>query len=159
FEDFVGALPADPETADWYRDKGDDRQLRRAWDRAGSGPDNLPMITVVAGLRHEAADAGIAALHKAGVPLYQRDKSLVRVCMVAAKTAHGEITYTPGIIDVGHAYLSRALGRVARWEVLDRHGDSIRVDPPRPIVEQIADMAGEWPFNVLTGVTGTPTMR
>jgi putative DNA primase/helicase len=114
---------------------------------------------VRAGLRHEAADAGLAALHTAGVPLYQRDRSLVRVCMLPAKTASGEVTASPGIVEVEDAYLARALGRVARWEKFDQRGTNVRIDPPRPVVEQITEMAGEWPFSVLAGVIGTPTMR
>ncbi len=33
-EDWVEALKADPVLAEWYRDKGDGRQLQRTWDRA-----------------------------------------------------------------------------------------------------------------------------
>ena len=35
----------------------------------------------------------------------------------------------------------------------------VQVDPPRAVADQIADMAGEWPFPSLAGVIGTPTMR
>jgi predicted P-loop ATPase len=38
FADWVAALQSDPETAAWYREKGDDRQLRRTWDRAKTAP-------------------------------------------------------------------------------------------------------------------------
>ena len=79
--------------------------------------------------------------------------------MSAGKTAAGETTFTPGITPVTSAFLGRALGRIARWEKFDQQGRPIRIDPPRPVVEQISDMAGEWPFSVLAGVIGTPTMR
>jgi hypothetical protein len=39
FEEMIDALRADPETADWLRDKGeayDGRELRRLWDRAAA---------------------------------------------------------------------------------------------------------------------------
>lgn len=163
YEKFREAVRTNSETASWFIEKGivnSDRELHRAFDRAGGEDDkNLLRITVEAGFRHVAADAGIAALHASGVPFYQRDRSIVRVCMVPAKNAGGDITFTPGIVEVGYAFLSRALGRVARWEKYDRRGDLIRIDPPRPVVEQISDMAGEWPFPVLAGVIGTPTMR
>ncbi len=163
YEEFREAIRTDPTTAGWFVEKGivnGERELHRAFDRAEvDGDANLPTIEVQAGLRHVAADAGLAALHAAGVPFYQRDRSIVRVCMVPAKSAGGYITFTPGIVEVGYAFLSRALGRVARWEKYDRRGDLIRIDPPRPVVEQISDMAGEWPFPVLAGVIGTPTMR
>lgn len=116
-------------------------------------------IIVRSGFRHEAADAGIAALHAAGTAFFQRDKSLVRVAKIPAKTATGHATFTPGVIDVGHAYLSRELGRVARWARFGAKGKPFPIDPPREVVDQIADMAGEWPFPALAGVIGTPTMR
>jgi hypothetical protein len=34
FEEMCAALGGDPETADWYREKGNERQLRRIWDSA-----------------------------------------------------------------------------------------------------------------------------
>lgn len=98
-------------------------------------------------------------MRAAGVGFYQRGQLLVRVEMVPAKTAAGEVTLTPGILEVGAAYLARALGRVADWQQFDRFGKAIRIDPPRPVVEQIAEMTGEWPFPVLAGVIGTPTLR
>jgi putative DNA primase/helicase len=121
--------------------------------------DALPTITVRAGLRHEAADAGLAALEAAGAAFYQRGEQIVRVSGIPAKTADGVQTVTPGILPVGHAALGRELGQAARWEGFDRKGVLHRIDPPRPVVEQIADMTGEWPFPVLAGVIGTPTMR
>ena len=111
------------------------------------------------GLRHKAADAGIAALQATAVPLYQRDTTLVRVAMIAAKTADGKLTHTPGIIPISHAYLGRRLGLAAHWARYNRKGDLVRIDPPRDVVEQIADMIGEWPFPPLSGVIGTATMR
>ena len=46
--------------------------------------------------------------------------------MVAAKTAAGQVTLTPGITTVTQAFLGRALGRVIRWEKFDRHGKAVR---------------------------------
>ena len=163
YEEFREAIRTNPTTAGWFVGKGivsGERELHRAFNRADVDSDaNLPTIEVQAGLRHVAADSGLAALDAAGVPFYQRGRSIVRVCMTPAKSASGDLTYTPGIVEVGYAFLSRALGRVARWEKFDRYGKLVRTDPPRPVVEQISDMAGEWPFAVLAGVIGTPTMR
>jgi putative DNA primase/helicase len=126
----------------------------KARHTAGNGE-----IEVKAGFRHEAADAGLAALHRAGTPFYQRDRSLVRVCTVETKTAGGEKTSAPGIIPVSQSMLGRELGRAADWISFDQKGKKHRVDPPKAVVEQIAGMAGDWPFPVLAGVIGTPTLR
>ena len=124
----------------------------------GATATTVPIITVVSGERHAAADAGIDALVAAGVPFYQRDR-IVRVCQIPAKAIGGGTTLTPGIVEVTPAYLSRSLGVAAQWQRVNRKGDLVRIDPPREVVEQICEMGGEWPFPVLSGVTGTPTMR
>jgi putative DNA primase/helicase len=51
------------------------------------------------------------------------------------------------------------LGRAAHWESFNRKGNPVRIDPPRLVIEQIAEMTEEWPFPILAGVIGTPTMR
>jgi putative DNA primase/helicase len=121
-------------------------------------PDPLE-IEVRAGERHLAADEGLKALYRASTPFFQRHGSIVRVCMTPAKTAGGEITFAPGITPVSHAMLGRELGRTARWVGFTKKGDERPIDPPKPVVEQIAAMAGEWDFPALTGVIGTPTLR
>jgi hypothetical protein len=92
-------------------------------------------------------------------PFFSATNRFVRVCTVPAKTAGGEVTRTPGIVTVTPAFLGRALGRISRWEKFDRYGKIVRIDPPRPVIEQISEMSGEWPFPALAGVIGTPTMR
>jgi hypothetical protein len=119
-----------------------------------------PSIRVTAGERHKAADAGLAALMAAGTEFYQRDRSLVRVCQVQARSSAGDIILVPGIVGVTPAILDRALGQAVAWERFDVNAkDWVRTDPPRPVVAQIMDMAGDWPFPPLAGVLGCPTLR
>jgi hypothetical protein len=162
YNQWVTGMHADPETSEWTREKGEphgQRELRRIWAKAAPEDDALPTITVRAGLRHEVADAGLAALDAAGTAFYQRGEQIVRVLAIPAKTADGTETTAPGIVTVTPAFLGRELGRAARWEGCNRKGDRIRIDPPRGVVEQIAEMAGEWPFSILAGVIATPTIR
>jgi putative DNA primase/helicase len=122
--------------------------------------DAIPEITVRAGERHKASDAGITALMAAGVAFYQRDRALVRVCDVKARATTGEIILVPGIAAVTPAILDRALGQVANWQRFDqKKQELLRIDPPRLVVSQILDMVGEWPFLPLAGVIGCPTLR
>ena len=117
-----------------------------------------PTILVTAGLRHEQADLGLAAMRSADVQFYQRDRTLVRIVAVQAKASDGSAVNTPGILPVSLPALARALGQSARWEKPTRAG-TVPVDPPREVVEQIGSMIGEWRFPPLTGVIGTQTMR
>ena len=132
----------------------------------GNGADHaaeadLPGATIIVqnGLRHEAADAGLLAMRKACVEFYQRDRALVRVCAVNAKASDGTVVTSPGIVNVTLPMLCRALGKSAWWAKLDKDGNQRRIDPPKEVVEQIGGMLGEWPFDSLTGVIGTQTLR
>jgi hypothetical protein len=121
---------------------------------------NRPEITVKAGERHKAADEGIVALQAAGVAFYQRGRALVRVCEVKARSTSGDVIHVPGIAAVTPAILDRALGQAAQWQRFDpKKKEMVRIDPPRLVVSQILDMAGEWPFPPLAGVIGCPTLR
>jgi putative DNA primase/helicase len=113
---------------------------------------------VTAGLRHEQADMGLAAMRSADVQFYQCDRTLVRIVAVQAKASDGSAVNTPGILPVSLPALARALGQSARWKKPTRAG-TVPVDPPREVVEQIGSMIGEWRFPPLTGVIGTQTMR
>ncbi len=128
-------------------------------DEDPSDGASSPVIRILAGLRHRAADDGLAAMHAAGVPFYQRDRALVRVCLVQAKTAGGEIVHVPAVTPVTMPMLGRALGRSARWERVNKDGQVFRADPPKEVSEQILSMIDEWPFPPLYGVIGTPTLR
>jgi putative DNA primase/helicase len=112
-------------------------------------------------LRHLVADAGLAAMHAAGVQFYQRGRDLVRVCLLPSKTSDDKDILVPGIMVVTLPKLERALGQSARWEKFDKKEKKwVRIDPPRVVAEQIAEaMVGEWGFPALKGVIGTQTLR
>ncbi len=172
-DSYVGETLADPlEGVEYGRNKA--KILRRSngsllihsfahgrtvYNLKDDGAGASTTITVTAGERHLAADAGIAALRVAGTAFYQRDKSLVRVCEVKARSSAGDIILVPGIVAVTPAILERTLGQTAQWERYDiKKKGMVRTDPPRPVISQIMDMAGEWPFPPLAGVIGCPTL-
>jgi hypothetical protein len=118
-----------------------------------------PVITITKGLLHEAADAGIAALMRAGRDIYQRSGQLVRPAMIPARASDGARLLTPGIVPVTEPFLRRELGMVARWERFTSEGDPVRYDPPPAVVAQIMSMSGHWPFHALIATISTPTLR
>ncbi len=122
-------------------------------------PSGLPIVRVLKGLRHDAADAGIRALVEANVEFYQRAQTLVRAAVTKAKTSDKRTIEVPAIVTVTQPLLARALGKSAEWERFNAKGEAIRIDPPPEVVEQIANMFGEWPFKPLTGLISTQTMR
>jgi hypothetical protein len=122
-------------------------------------PPPIPVIRVRGGKRHIAADQGIAAMRDACVPFYRRDRELVQVCRLAAKDKNGTTIHVPGVAVVEPPILGRALGLSARWEKVNNKGILVPIDPPEPVVKQIGGMIEAWPFPVLSGVIGTPTLR
>jgi hypothetical protein len=116
-------------------------------------------ILVLGGFRHENADAGLAALHAANVPFYQRNRALVRVASVPAKASDGTRVEVPAIVRVELPLLGRELGKHADWVTQDENGKLKLIDPPKAVVEQIAVMSDEWPFPALVGIVATPTLR
>lgn len=118
-----------------------------------------PTITVIHGLRHQAADEALEAMAQANVPFYQRDRSLVRVSVAKAKTSDGTVIEIAGLVNVAVPILGRAMGQAAEWQKILKSGEPVRIDPPKEVVEQIAAMSGDWPFPPITGVISTPTLR
>jgi putative DNA primase/helicase len=125
-----------------------------------NGVGDRPTIEIVSGGRHLAADEGLKALVAAGVEVYQRDMGLVRVAQVPAKNSGGEILKVPRIVKMTGAILSRLAGQSASWQRFDKRSQKmVAVDPPKPVVEQMLDMSGQWPFPCLTGIIQCPTLR
>jgi hypothetical protein len=133
-------------------------ELERAWVKLDDA-SAAPTIRVLGGKRHEAANAGLVALEGAGVPFYQRDKTLVRISRIKAKASDGSTVIVPSVMALNNTLLGRVLGQVARWQKIKSTGEIIAIDPPNEVVEQIAVMTDEWPFPPLRGVIDTPTLR
>lgn len=122
-----------------------------------SHPDKA-MVIVRIGQRHAAADAGISALNGHSL-IYQRGPHLVRCSTLQGKTSQGVVTSTPGIVQLCQSYLERELSLAADWYKPKKDGNLRQIDPPHAVAAQILSMQGLWPFPLLTGVIGTPTMR
>jgi putative DNA primase/helicase len=153
----MSGLP--PEGEEWVRIVNERLEREGAAGKT-NGEAHLPSIEVVAGGRHLAADQGLRALVAGGVAFYQRDRTLVRIALLKAKNSSGETFAVPGIVRVTDAILGRALGQSANWQRFDKRSRKlVAIDPPTPVVSQILDMAGAWPFAPLTGIISCPTLR
>jgi putative DNA primase/helicase len=123
------------------------------------GPPPQPTITVRGGLRHLAVSQGLTAMRDARVPLFVRGQQLVRVVASSVKSSDGDDIEMPAIVQAPIPMLDRLAGQSARWLKINRHGFLIRIDPPQPVLEQMAAMSGEWPFPPIQGLLTTPSMR
>jgi putative DNA primase/helicase len=157
WEDRPQQNPEEPPEARWRDEAPEAEPAGEDAAEAAAKTEDRPVIPVIPGLRHQAADAGIAALR--GGHIYQRGPALVRCATVQAKNSHAETVHTPGIVNITQPYLERELGRAAGWNRPTKTGKKRIVDPPHDVAAQIISMQGLWPFPVLRGVIGTPTLR
>jgi hypothetical protein len=160
FEQMCEALRADPETADWMREKGDadgQREARRIFDKAKTAG---PLIRVVAGEMHHVVTKAEDALIAAAVPLYQRGPSLVRPASRDVPAAHGRVTLAAGMAEVNPHALIDILCGVAEWERFDARAEAwLRITPPRQVADILLSRYGQWRVPHVAGVVTTPTMR
>jgi hypothetical protein len=168
FEEMCEALRHDPETADWYAEKGTasgERELHRIWDKAedqdeAADDGELPTIRLRGGNRPEAVEAAISALDAAGVPLYRRGLDIAHVARIPAKASDGRPITTPAIMTVPAQRLLHELGKAAIWQKFDgRSKEWVHVDVPPDIAARIAALPNEWRFPPLAGIIGTQTLR
>jgi hypothetical protein len=160
YDAFREACRTDPETADWYREKGianNERELRRIWEKE---EDGLPTIRLIAGERPRIVSEAIDALDGAEVPFYRRHLSIVNVAMIPAKASDGRNIVTPAIVEVPAQQLTYELGKAAHWVKYDgRQKDWSPIDPPGDVASTILKLPDEWKFRPMSGIVGTQTMR
>jgi hypothetical protein len=138
----------------------DDPIVELAQIRSRGKAPPKPTINIVPGERHRAADQGIQALVAAKVPVYQRNRKIVRIALVKAKSSDGQVLMVPGIVEVDRPMMERELGRSALWQRYHiKQKKDVAIDPPSPVASQILAMAGEWPFAPLRGIIQSATLR
>jgi putative DNA primase/helicase len=169
----LGGLPEKGDISDWMDAGGTKSDLETLIEltapftantvqeaQAASPPGQTKSTIVEPGKRHIGADEGISALGEAGIPFYQRNRKIVRVALIKAKTSSGETIIVPGIVPVDQPFMERELGRSAVWQRFDaRKRGYVVIDPPSPVASQILAMSGHWPFPPLHGITQCPTLR
>jgi hypothetical protein len=139
------------------------RQTVPEWLPPSRARPEAPVIQVAGGNRPKAAVAGMKALRDAGTAFYRRDKNIVYIMRIPMKASDGRMILIPGIAPVATLHLAHTLGKAAVWMKFDARrkggGDWVQVDLPKEIPEAIAALPNEWPFDPITGVISTPTMR
>jgi len=126
----------------------------------------LPQIWSGATLLDEELDAAQAGLVGAGVDVFQRGESLVRVAHIQShetKEMGGAIRRAVGstvIRRVKNGWMVEKLSRVINWMKMGKHGAVRESSAPGHIAMYILERVGHWgEIRVLRGVVHTPMMR
>ena len=165
FDDMVGALRTDPNTADWFAEKGqasEQRQLHRIWEKVAPRPSKSgkPVICLTAGRLDRIATAGETALLMSGSPVFQRGKALVRPVVTEVPAAHGRTTLAAGLDAITLHGMIDLLAQTAEWQSFDkRSGEWVDADPPAQVALVMLSRTGQWTFPRIAGVITTPTLR
>jgi putative DNA primase/helicase len=133
-------------------------EVRRVWEKLDAPTlSKLPIIRIDPGKHDENARAGLQACRD--VAFYQRGGQLVKVNPVKRRAWDGVAVVLPAVAEVGKSILLGAMSDSAYWVKEDSNGDSYRVPAPETIVEMSLKLPDAWPFPILRGVIGTPTLR
>ena len=130
FSEMVAVLRADPETADWVREKGDayrQRELRRIWERAEetTETDDGRRIIRVSGAAYVAnAEAAELAIMAAGLPVFRRaqDQQLVRPLMVDDEASEGRKTTSAALAPITDPMMRQFMQEAACLRRNPTHG-------------------------------------
>lgn len=118
-------------------------------------------IVVRGGVLPELVDTAEAALLTAGVGVYQRGETLVRVARVDVSAAEEGIRRDAGatvLVAVREPWLVEQMARAARWLRVNPSGKFVPVDPEPKVAKTLLARVGEWRFPVLRGITRAPTL-
>ena len=123
-------------------------------------PPRLPRIPVVGGGLSNEATAGEDAILQNGLPIYQRDKMLVRPVVQEVDATRGRRTNVAQLAAINPHYLRDVLGQSAEWCQFDgRKNKQARIDPPFDVAQTILSRFGQWKFPAVVGLISTPTLR
>jgi hypothetical protein len=165
FEELVQRLRTDPETADWFKEKGErngQREIHRIWQKTAPKPSKsgLPTIYNAAGRLSSIATEAERALLKSDVPLFQRGEMLVRPVVTDVPASHGRTTKAAGLKKIEYHGLLDMMAQTANWQRWDaRSGSWADGDPSGPAANIVLSRAGLWTFPGIKGVITTPTLR
>ncbi len=160
--DLIAALRADPETAEWLREKGEaegGRELHRLWDR--SEPDARPRIEWRPDRLPQIRAAAIEALAAApDLQVFQRGNVLVGIATAKLRDDSGKSIDVPRIAQLGEGALRDKLVAAASWWKFDGRVEDWVHTLPHPAALSAVIQAGTWPgIPDLRGLVAAPIIR
>ncbi len=124
--------------------------------------DGKPQILILPGRLPSAVSRAEQALIEAGVPIYQRYDSLVRVVKLPDGNGEDGIRRDNGALilkPIAPAWLRERFAIVASWVKMNAKGAKVAADPPPDAANVYLARAGEWQVPFLQAITQIPTLR
>ena len=164
FDEMCAALCADPETADWSREKGDaagGRELRRIWDKASAiTADDRPVVRIAGGSLAASVDEAEAILVENDKGLYQRGDFIVRPAYEQVPIADERETLGLRLVQVGPHHMVERFNRAIDFQRFDQRSKKfVSINPPHDVALSYLARIGLSKVPVLIGITNSPTLR
>jgi len=121
---------------------------------------NLPPIQVIAGEIDMTASAGEQALLASKLPVFRRDKGLVRPVSQKVPASNGRMTVAAGLDSISGPAMVDLLNQAVAWEAWNAKSEAWKAcDPPSKVAGVILSRAAISPLPSIAGVITTPTLR
>ncbi len=161
FEEMCDALRTDPETDEWYKEKGDKRQLQRIWDKAEkSAGRNLPIINLGGGKLPMNIDAAEGLLIQHDPEVYQRGDMVVRAAKELVTVADHRQALAMRMVPIKAVHLVDRLTRVVDFKRYDARSEEwVSTNCPFDLATAYLERVGDWKLSILTGIIDAPTLR
>jgi putative DNA primase/helicase len=144
------------------------KETKRVFDKVAEGRDKLPIITLRKGTLTRIVNESAAALHKAGVPVFERSGLLVyphNEVFDAGEDFHTKKPRTTVVTTLAR-YSPEALlldvdrsARFIEWKKVEGTLEPCAADPPGNIGRMVMNNARHWQVRPIVGVIMAPLLR
>jgi hypothetical protein len=137
-------------------------ETKRVYDKIKSARDKLPIITIRKGEQTKIVGEIGAALHKAGVPVFERSGALVYPRNEVFEAGKGRKTVVTTLAQYKPATIHLDIDRSAQfieWKKVDGHLEPCIADPPPQITNLVLGNERHWQFRPIISVIMTPLLR
>ena len=160
FEEMCEALRTDPKTAEWYQKKGDERQLKRIWNKVQTAKRGLPIITISGGELPAIVDQVDGLIVEHDHELFQRGGMIVRPAMEKIDIRDGGKTLAWRLVQVRQQHLIDRLTRIIDFQKYDKRSKEwYSINCPADVAGAYLERVGYWRLPVITGIVDAPTLR
>jgi putative DNA primase/helicase len=154
-------LSADPETASWYKEKGNKRQLQRIWNKAESAASrDLPVVNLGGRKLPINIDDAEKLLIQHDRDVFQRGDMIVRPAKEMVAISDHRQALSVRMVPIRATHLADRLTRIIDFKRYDARSEEwISVNCPPELAAAYLERIGEWQLPILTGIIDAPTLR
>ena len=161
FEQMCDGLRTNAKTSEWYREKGDRRQLQRIWDKAERvSARNLPIVQLGGGKLPANIDDAESYMIENDHEVFQRGDMVIRPAKEVIAISDHRQSLGMRMVPIKTAHLADRLTRIIDFKRFDsRSSDWVSVNCPTELATAYLERVGEWRLPILSGIIDVPTLR